>query len=346
VSEHRSCKVNGMKNVLLLGVFLSFNSYGQGSESRASTIKAERIAESSPLLVQHLKEIKNEALKIHDKTLRASVLSLLGTPRFELARRHQDEAQIRKFLMDRKLLASSDVAPHEIIPNHTAMPFIAAPASAWFVHHTYPGGLVMHTLTNLRTSVFLGQNAEHMNHVHVNFDWLRAAPIWHDVAKTLTLEWKPDGSANMSEGTIAGTGAHHILGLAEAMMRELPPDFIVVVASAHSPADTGEALNQLIGFLQAASIISGKPFQAAGLTEDGSALAKPAPLESFLHHLSDHDWVLSEVSFKEAVNALHASFPDLNFWKQDELFSNVGDLRITEAWRSEGTSGVKKLFEK
>jgi hypothetical protein len=100
----------------------------------------------------------------------------------------------------------------------------------------------------------------------------------------------------------------------------------------------------LVRFLQAASIIAGKPFQAAGLSDDGTKLAKPAPLESYLNHLSDHDWVASEVSFKEAADALKQTYSDLDAWKQDELLSRFGDLRVTDTWRTSGAKGLRQLF--
>ena len=160
------------------------------------------------------------------------------------------------------------------------------------------------------------------------------------------IEWNADGTATPDEGQIAGTGSHHILGVAEALMRDLPPDFVVVLASAHQPAHPGTELHELIGYLQAAAIIAGKSYRAAGLTEDGTHLAGPAPLESYLHHLSDHDWVASEVSFKEAAGALKLTFPEMDPWKQDELLSRYGDLRVTEVWRESGSKGLRELFNR
>ena len=131
----------------------------------------------------------------------------------------------------------SAFAGEVLTPNaHAAMPFMAAPASTWCVHHVFPGGLVFHTLTNLKNALVLGKNWEDINHIELNHDWLRAAPIWHDIAKTWVMQWMEDGSSTINEGKIAGTSTHHILGIAEALMRKLPPDFVVVVASAHAPA--------------------------------------------------------------------------------------------------------------
>jgi hypothetical protein len=306
-------------------------------------IQAQQIAEGSAMVRSHLEELKKEASKIQDKVLRDSALEFLAAPKFRLASRKTDEVQIRKALLSKGLIEVKN-APSHIIPEHQPMPFVAAPASVWTMHHTYPGGLVFHTLTNLRNAISLGVNWEEVNKIHLRYDWLRAAPIWHDIAKTWVIEWNADGTATPSEGQIAGTGSHHILGIAEALMRDLPSDFVVVVASAHQPAHPVTELQELIRYLQAASIIAGKSYHAAGLTEDGTHLAGPAPLESYLHHLSDHDWVASEVSFKEAVGALKQTYPDLDPWKQDELLSRFGDLRVTQVWRESGSKGLRELF--
>jgi hypothetical protein len=321
----------------------AFPLIGRATDRSAPTTRAEHIAEQSPLVKAHLGELKKEAGKIHDNDLREIAMEFLATPKFQLASRRTSEGQIRKALIEKGLLEEAS-APTHLIPDHDPMPFIAAPASIWTQHHTFPGGLVFHELTNLKNALSLARNWEEVNKIHLRYDWLRIAPIWHDIAKTWVLEWKADGTATTSEGQIAGTATHHILGVAEALMRNLPPELVVVIASAHQPAHPPTELHELVRFLQAASIIAGKPFQAAGLSDDGTKLAKPAPLESYLNHLSDHDWVASEVSFKEAADALKQTYSDLDAWKQDELLSRFGDLRVTDTWRTSGAKGLRQLF--
>jgi hypothetical protein len=54
----------------------------------------------------------------------------------------------------------------------------------------------------------------------------------------------------------------------------------------------------------------------------------------------------SEVSFKEAASALKLTYPDLDPWKQDDLLSRYGDLRVTQVWRESGSKGLRELFSR
>jgi hypothetical protein len=78
----------------------------------------------------------------------------------------------------------------------------------------------------------------------------------------------------------------------------------------------------LIGYLKAAAIVAGKPFEQAGLNHAGDALLSPAPIESFVHHLSDHDWVVTQVSQEKQG-------PPFG-WDQDKNLSRTGDLKLYE----------------
>jgi hypothetical protein len=177
---------------------------------------------------------------------------------------------------------------------------------------------------------------------------LRLAPIWHDSAKAMTVAWQDDGSASRSEGSpIAGTGAHHIWGVAEAVYRGMDPRFVVILASAHNPAH-GPEKAELLKYLRAASIIAGKPYAAAGLNEDGTDLANPCPLEGYLDHLSDHDYVAGEVSMAVMRNLLDknlrnfdGSAPD--FWAEDALLAGRGDLNLYQAYLAGGEAAIRAL---
>jgi hypothetical protein len=177
------------------------------------------------------------------------------------------------------------------------MPFLAATAGG---HHTYPGGLVDHTLFNLRSGLALAADYAHTYGIQLDEDLVRAAAIRHDAAKTWTIRWNDDGTL-AREGQIAGTGAHHILGVAEMLARGWPARAVVSLASAHSPPHPGDELAALLRYLRAAAIIAGKTYAEAGLSEDGKSLAEPAPIEAFVNHLSDHDYVLTETTAQAAA---------------------------------------------
>lgn len=70
--------------------------------------------------------------------------------------------------------------------------------------------------------------------ISISDDLMVAAPIWHDWASSIVLQWNSDGT-EFSELNFGGngktdnygkpgdskTGAHHIIGIAEAMKRKL-----------------------------------------------------------------------------------------------------------------------------
>jgi hypothetical protein len=103
---------------------------------------------------------------------------------------------------------------------------------------------------------------------NIDNDIVLAAPLWHDWAKTMVYQWNSDGTeftelnfggngVNDSYGAVGNsqTGAHHIIGLTEAMKRGLPADFVISVASAHSVPTSGNEY-KVVNWLRAAAIIA------------------------------------------------------------------------------------------
>ena len=309
--------------------------------------QAARVAESSPRVQAHLKELRREARKIQNRSYRDAALEILDRPRFSVVDgRRAEESAIITELKAQGLLDSSVTT---IFPKHSPMRFVAAPASFWTQHHTYPGGLVFHTLTNLRIGIAIAEQWHHVYGTTIDRDLIRLAPIWHDSAKTLTLAWNRDGTASPTEGpTLGGTAAHHIWGVAEAIYRGLDPRFVVILASAHSPAN-GADRKVLVNYLRAGAIIAGKPFASAGLLNDGSDLASPPVLEGFLHHLSDHDHVVTQVSMASVRTELSKIMltaqgaPD--YWGEDRMLSRYGDLYVYQQFLENGIPGLKKLVQ-
>src|SRR5205807_2476945 len=80
-------------------------------------------------------------------------------------------------------------------------------------------------------------------------DALTAAAIWHDSLKAATLPFRDDGGCG-PEPRIAGTPAHHVLGLAAAFVRNLPPGIILAIAAAHGTEGACR-------WFEAASIVAG-----------------------------------------------------------------------------------------
>jgi len=170
---------------------------------------------------------------------------------------------------------------------HLPQTFFSAPGGVYGGHHSYPGGLVIHETFNEMSSLQLAAGyrrvygstrrdglpvvgrSDDRPDINLDEDITVAAPIWHDWAKTIVFQWNADGSefrefnfggnGQTDDYGAAGdsrTGAHHIIGVAEAMTRGLAPDFVVTQASAHSTPTSGNEY-KVVDWIRAAAIIAG-----------------------------------------------------------------------------------------
>jgi hypothetical protein len=303
---------------------------------------AEAIARRSQRVVAHWHALQAEARKITDPRLRADFLMMLDRPSFKVMSARLDaEAEITTQLKNHKLLDADFSGP--LFPRHPAMAFIAAPGGPWNGHHSFPGGLVYHTLTNLKLGLSYLRVYREVYQVNLDEDLIRQAALWHDSAKTVVLGWQEDGSLASSEPVIAGTPSHHIWGIAEALYRGYSPRFVVTLASSHNPPSPGAEAEKVVGYLRAGALIAGKAFETAGLTADGQALALSPPLEGYVTHLDDHDYILMVPSLTQVRKFLSADSTTANIWKQDEILSTSGDLPIFETLSVEGDASAKRM---
>jgi len=148
-------------------------------------------------------------------------------------------------------------------------------------HHGYPGGLAVHTLATLLHARALAQVYERVYQTKLRDDWLVTAAIWHDSLKAATLPWREDGSCG-PEAEIAGTGEHHVLGLAAALLRHLPKELIAVIASAHGLS--------ICPWLSEAERIAS--------VEPGACPAK-LPIEAYVLHFADSDYPLTGAAWSD-----------------------------------------------
>lgn len=305
---------------LLLALLLLKAAYAETPENRAYQIAARQAR-----LQKISKELGQEAEKLSDPKLRKDALALLETPRFEVFEaRKAKEAELVQQLKKENLYSSN----LPLFPNRPASHFLSAPGSTWNGHHSYPGGLTYHTYFNLVAGLGFVDSYKKVYGIELNKDWVRLAAIWHDAAKTFTLEWKENGSCTEAENMIAGTAAHHIWAITEVLYRKYPSHFAVILASAHSPPFAGGGLQEMIGYLRAASILAGVSFQSAGLTSDGKSLAHAPPLEAFVNHMDDHDYVLSSTTMNKMATISSQTLDEQDFWKRNELFSKDSDISL------------------
>jgi hypothetical protein len=224
-------------------------------------------------------------------------------------------------------------------------PFYAAPGGDAAGHHAWPGGLAMHTALNAQIGNALVRAYGAQSRQGLDADRVVVAALWHDWAKAIVFQWTSDG-AETAEMSLGGagrddddgkpgdsrTGAHHILGLAEAMSKGLPAGEIVVQACAHAQPTDGEAY-KIANWLRAAAIIARVDPVARGyLRPDGQGRLRPAfaeagavasvrdgpwSAECLIHHQSDQNWTFAEPALKAAELVLERLAPRFGYDPND-----------------------------
>lgn len=226
------------------------------------------------------------------------------------------------------------------------------------------------------------------NPFRIDQDLVLAAPMWHDWAKTIVFQWNADGS-EFTELNFGGngstddygkagdsrTGAHHILGLAEAMKRGLPPDFVVTVASAHSVPTLSNEF-KVVNWLRAAAIIAridpvakdylqldaqGRPrLPALRRLGDIDLTAPPSTqpnmlIEYVLHNLSDADFTFTGPAASDVDMVLaklapefgyDASAADYRFKFRHPVLTYLSAERLFVIYSNAGLDAVRKEVAK
>ena len=273
---------------------------------------AASLARGSNLAVTTYARVDALASSIEDRVLRVAVLELIRNPRPLYAERHPTPAA-RTAVRD-ALAREGFVVPaapvHGIFPPGTepemtaaVQPFWCAPGSSEGSHHDYPGGLAVHEAFNASMATTLASTYD--THYFggrptVSRDTVIAAALYHDIMKTVVFGWNDDGTV-FDELTIAGTGAHHVLSAAEAIVRAHDPRFVTTLLSAHAAPSLGDEA-KVVAWCRAAAIVANvDAVQYCLVKRDGTnyvLAADPVPLEAFVNYLSDHDYVVS-------IHAMH-----------------------------------------
>jgi hypothetical protein len=241
--------------------------------------RARGIAVRLPFAYRAYLELRREAGAIGDPALRAAIEAQVLAPWLPPeAWAYGHLAEARTALGD----------PRLELPPPRKGDFLAAPGGDCEDggHHGYPGGLAVHTLADLLATRGLANEYRHVYGVDIHADQLTAAAIWHDTLKASTLPWRADGSCG-PEPMIAGTQAHHVLGLAAGILRHLPDELLYVIAAAHSPDP-----KLICAWLEAASILA-----------EGRKMACPSrqTVEGFIHHFAASDEPLTTLTWSRYV---------------------------------------------
>jgi hypothetical protein len=267
---------------------------------------AMRLAQNSPYVRTLYSNVESLARTIGATDLRESVLAFLHHPAPDFAA-NRPTPQKRTAVRD-ALAAAGFVKPDApisgIFPPGTEpdsptvmQPFWATPGSGNGSHHAYPGGLATHEYFNASMADGFAKNYDaHYfgGRPTVDRDTIIAAALYHDIMKTAVFQWRDDGTM-LEEASIAGTGAHHCLSGAEAIVHGRSPRFVVTLLSAHAAPSLGDE-KQVVDWCHASAIIAGVDPVAYGLVKadgNGFKLAADPVIECFINFLSDHDYVLS-----------------------------------------------------
>ena len=315
--------------------------------------RAARIAAASPFVRAKYAQVLDLAHSIGDAKMRADVLDLVHNPVPQYARKYislESRTALRDALA-REGFVKSDAPVSGIFPAGTetgrvVQPFWSAPGSDLNSHHSYPGGLLVHELFNST----MAANFEHSydalyfdGRKNVNRDVVIAAALYHDIMKTVVFQFNGDGTL-LPELSIGDTGGHHCLSGAEAIVRGHDARFVTVLLSAHAAPSLGDE-QKVVTWCRAAALIAGVDPVEYGLVKknaDGYVLAALPPMEAFVNHLSDHDYVLTIPAVREVVPRLHAIDPSI--WFRHETLSKTSAVALYQTLATQGESAFLRAI--
>lgn len=266
------------------------------------------LAKDAELVQLSYKKIQDAVSSIKDSTLRSMTAEIINNPNPAFMENYQLPGSKRALynkLAAAGLLDTSKISAEQLLPPYSGklpQPFYSAPGSGYASHHAYPGGLATHTAANLCISEGIYNTYKDIFNSDISRDIIISAQALHDLAKPLVFQWKKD-QASLPEYTIAATGAHHILSIAEVIYRGFPAEEIVAQACAHT-IPTGKDEQVVAGYLKAAAIIAGKDAVKLGLVNSYNTIPTPHKQEGYIVSLGDHDFVLSSPACQKSVAIL------------------------------------------
>ncbi len=267
-------------------------------------------AHSSDMVRLAHRQLLGAVDSIKNRELRQNTRKLIEDPVPTVAGEYTSKSAVTRLyaaLAGQGLIDTAKISEAQLLPPFSGtapQPFLSAPGSGYGSHHAYPGGLATHVEVNVRLTDAICSTYKDIFYYQVDRDTAIAAQALHDIAKPWVFQWQEDGSS-LPEYTIAATGAHHILSLAEVLYRGFPAEEVVAQACAHTPPTSAGEEEIVAGYLRAAAIIAGKDAVRYGLVSaDGKRIPAPHKQEGYIVHLGDHDWILSVPAAQKAVQIL------------------------------------------
>lgn len=287
-------------------------SFAAGAKVKAASYNnlpdAVTLAANSELVQLSYQKIKDAVKTIQDPSLARMTMDIVNNPVPTFMNNYQLPGSKRALynkLAAAGLLDTSKISAEQLLPPYSGklpQPFYSAPGSGYASHHAYPGGLATHTAANLCISEGIYNTYKDIFNSDISRDIIISAQALHDLAKPLVFQWQKD-QASLPEYTIAATGAHHILSIAEVIYRGFPVEEIVAQACAHT-IPTGKDEQVVAGYLKAAAIIAGKDAVKLGLVNSDNTIPTPHKQEGYIVSLGDHDFVLSGPACQKSVAIL------------------------------------------
>jgi len=319
-----------------------------------------QMAQKSNMVQSAYSYITGISGEIKNQVLRDQVLQVIHNPAPTFMEGYTTSDARRTLwqkLVDAKYLSEmigvTDFLPPSENIQQASQPFFAAPGSGYMSHHAYPGGLATHTAFNIRSSLNVYQGYFETFDYKLDRDIVIAAQALHDLHKPWVFQWQEDGTC-LKEITLAGQGAHHVLGIAESVYRGFPPEVVIAQACAHNHPGSDKDEAEVIDWIKAACIIADKdPIREGLLSADGNTLPLPRRQENFVTHLGDHDWVLSGPAVKWTLPALK-NIAKLDYNMNDQelngknfnalrnyVFSQFSAMRSYQVLVTQGEAGLR-----
>lgn len=350
----------------------------QTEDSLTNNERAQKIAEKARPAIMAAAYVKQQIAKIRNPQLRRLTEELITNP----APTYQAKAPLQKeheqVLSELRSagLITAEVSLEGIYipvkdPTKAAQSFLAAPGSYYRSakslagHHSYPGGLAVHTAYNLRAGLSMIENYKRQypldtsgSGFSVDPDLVICGIVLHDIMKTLVFQWKKDGSL-YEEQQIAGTGAHHILGIAEMYVRGFPAEAVIAMASAHDPTAPSPLRKKVVSYLRAAAIIARVDPVSYGTLkakDDELDIASEARPEHFIVHLSDADYhysghaaaatvgILRELAKTELGWSDEALDGERFNWLRNQLLASHTEIGLYQLYLKKGSKALLRLI--
>ncbi|HET9096353.1 MAG TPA: hypothetical protein VFN37_06800 [Candidatus Baltobacteraceae bacterium] len=319
----------------------------------AGNTRAALIAHRSPFVRAKYASVMQLVHSMGDAKMRSDALQLIADPSPRYARKYPsvESRQALRDALAREGFVKADAPVSGVFPPGTetgkiVQPFWSAAGSDLNSHHSYPGGLLVHELFNSTIAANFERTYDAIyfdNASRVNRDVVIAAALYHDIMKTVVFQFNDDGTL-LPELSIGDTGGHHCLSGAEAIARGHDARFVTVLLSAHAAPSLGDE-QKVVTWCRAAAIIAGVDPVEFGLvkkTADGYALATLPPIETFVNHLSDHDYVLTIPAVREVAARLHAVNPSL--WYRHEVLAKASAVALYQTLATHGETAFRKAI--